>query len=132
MNREIKFRAYDKKFKVMKYSWLCNDYSKTVDVLNLKISEWEDSHVSVMQYTGLKDKNGKEIYEGDIFSCHLDGKLHNIEIIFLHGCFGWKDPTCKNKFVDMHTTMQVFSTVNEGREIEIIGNKFENPELLEG
>jgi hypothetical protein len=102
--REIKFRAWHKDLKEMFYNCLVNG------------SCWwnEDTHYggehdTLMQYTGLKDCNGKEIYEGDI--CRSD----DIEapIKYLLGAF-W------------------FGAVLllEPKEIEIIGNIYENPELL--
>lgn len=69
------------------------------------------------QFTGLKDKNGKDIYEGSIFKC-LDGK--NRELIYANGCFGFEGT--------------ISTVVHQGSfelsQEEIIGNIHENPELL--
>lgn len=77
----------------------------------------------LMQYTGLKDKNGNEIYEGDIVMVinYLNGKpweghIHPCEVHFTGGKFELKDHW-------MHESLS-------SSEIEIIGNIYENPGLL--
>lgn len=66
------------------------------------------------QFVGVYDKNGKKIFEGDIV--HICGEI--AEVIFWMGFFAWKEKDGKiHDFIGMYC--------------EVVGNKFDNPELLE-
>lgn len=128
--REIKFRGWDVGFKEME-SW---ESLLTSDVLP-EVLQGLFSNLKLMQYTGLKDKNGIEIYEGDIINCHIVTPKKN-----------WKEL----KKVDYDEDMARFAAVSlDGNhwsslpsnvafnlnpvridKCEIIGNIYENPELL--
>ena len=112
MLREIKFRAFDKEEKVC-VSW---DWIKEAEFIYLLDNE----DFIPMQYTGLKDKNGVEIYEGDVIQ--TDGYAP-CEIIYEAPKFMalWKNRN--------NLTWDLQSFVFD--EIEVIGNIYENPELLE-
>lgn len=126
--REIKFRAWDLESKKM-YLQMMGDREAILKNMGekafFKLGEViiEDNPI-LMQFTGLKDKNGKEIYEGDVIICR-DGK-YVIEYIESFAKF-----VMTNK--DIIRTPEQLSSQDADtcmRSIEVIGNKFENPELL--
>jgi uncharacterized phage protein (TIGR01671 family) len=113
--REIKFRGWDKEFKGYVYTDFFED-----DMFRSAVGNFfKNSSFSILeQYTGLKDKNGREIYEGDVIAVKLNNiKNHEVDkIAFDNGCYTWRD--------------YVLCYVKH--EADIIGNIHENPELLEG
>lgn len=123
--REIKFRAWNKKFKEFKFMSLIN-YLGGRGIMD----DWADSEHSVWeQYTGIKDKNSVEIYENDIVrvQSHLY-KDHIGVIIWLQGAssFGISDNT--NKFnIPRPLAIQMDGFLS----YEVIGNIHENADLLE-
>ena len=101
MKREIKFRFWNKKFK----QWIDGEFPLIDGVFDFSTDIYE-----VTQFPGLKDKNGKEIYEGDI----LTHKYYKTPVIvtFKNGGFIAEDVYIGDS------------------SIEVIGNIYENPELL--
>ena len=87
---------------------------------------------TVGQYTGLTDKNGKEIYEGDILGWKWNYKeIKGIDIeckSISYICFEDSEWKCK----DLHGNSVNLSSLAEILKLEIIGNIHDNPELLKG
>lgn len=136
--REFKFRAWDKEFKVMldgfseRSERFCIWSDGVVDECGVdKTNKW-----IVMQYTGLKDENGKEIFEGDIViytryfktinpkECSTEEKTLILEyseeeivyqLLYLSGCY----------------FSRLGDIISEKYTLEVIGNIYENPKLLE-
>ena len=120
--REIKFRCWDKEKKVFVKGMLCFGYDDFKWVLlndNYEQILWSYNG-ELSQYTGLLDKQGVEIYEGDIAKVHSYSVTGLGKVGFNKGSFVF------NKFE--YPTSQVLHSFSE---IEIVGNVFENSELLE-
>ena len=127
MNREIKFRVWD----IELHMWI-NNIGMGKDNTLCKGTE---KRFAVMQYIGLKDKNGNEIYEGDIL-CNDEYQTWAWRgvIKFSHGVFGaeWlsivKSQSMVGSWGQKHNLRKLDDDIVE-RQI-IIGNIYENPELL--
>ena len=126
--REIKFRAWDKLSckirEVAAINWvegIVMLWKVTGSVRSTYYTELEDG-VELMQYTGLKDKNGKEIYEGDILRFQFSEWC--ISPVYWTKERGWT--VHGNITAWEYSIGSDFSKSN----LEVIGNIYENPELL--
>lgn len=130
--REIKFRAWDKvNRKWADHNQLLNEIKVNASVLSPSFLTIYDERFDVMQYTGLQDKTGRDIFDGDIVNVYgsiISGPNHNKKIIFTDVC-KWKDDECKYIF---KIRERDFGCEHSwGNDYEIIGNIYENPELLD-
>ena len=126
MKRQIKFRAWDTQLKSFSYSGFGG---KT---FMLFVKRVNCPRYIISQYTGLKDKNGKEIYEGDCVIAQLYGVIkYDMKCIieFENGCFGIRALN-DEALVNSKDKFKSFENCNTEKNIEIIGNIYENPELL--
>jgi hypothetical protein len=116
MNREIKFRAWNKDKEEMDFVPFARDewtteYQPLNPVIE-SIQKDKEYWSELMQYTGLKDKNGKEIYEGDILRNTL--------------------PLYKTQETKQIVSWKIYKYygIDNWKQCEVIGNIYENPELI--
>lgn len=138
--REIKFRVWNVQFSKMSETFDLEDFGEDQDSehgpceFSLRTFTIPEKKNILMQYTGLKDKNGKEIYEGDIVkrADFSDGVIvwHNDLNGYILGGYRKKS---NERDVDLKTfqTKDIEVLRFFGEEDEVIGNVYENPELLE-
>ena len=132
--REIKFRAWCKKNKRMFLPVAGCDLLVRIDgklftdidiVENVGLYDTNMDEFIIMQYTGLKDKNGKMIYESDIVKVKLDivgDKKYLCEVIWNDGGFD---------FLGINKACKVCASKYYSEDCEIIGNIYENKERLD-
>ena len=147
--REIKYRGISQYTGEMVYGQLLrgeNDFnivtnfSRAIDIELIPIKKGTQG-----QYTGLKDKNGREIYEGDVTELEVDGEIRRFVVkiktvireVVSHPSFN--DDTAKVAITGVvfeWNGFELFPCVDENGEFDntkmvVIGNIYKNPELLE-
>lgn len=127
--RELKFRIWDG----AKNEWLASSnkdalpyygfalVGEVMTVQSPPVWSLDEGNV-VEQYTGLKDKNGTEIYEGDIIKVEGDAEIYRVE--WIYSGFGL-EPRYNSPLYP------ILGNVKLRKKIEVIGNVHENPELVE-
>ena len=120
--REIKFRVYNPRDNKMHFDITGFEFIDECEMSGVFIDGafYLKEEIELMQYAGLKDKNGKEIYEGDILPfTMITGKIENYYIVFRDG-----------EFEAINKQDSNFIWRSAWKESEVIGNIYENPELL--
>lgn len=117
--REIKFRAWDRKVKVMRV-W--EPKKQWLEALG---NPFNETDYKAMQFTGLLDRNGKEIYEADIYETPYGNKgMVRFVVRWNHGAFGLV------RFGrNSDNPVRLGSRINRG-EGQVIGDIYSTPELL--
>lgn len=141
--KEIKFRAWNTEKQVMCDVFAIDFKNKkvTVDIETNKDefywheTEWKFADVELLQYTGLKDLNDCEIYEGDIVTTKIVTlNLRRITTLERKGVVKFGD--CNFYILESNDTIDPLENYSVGlvdmlSEVEVIGNIHENPDLLE-
>ena len=130
MNREIKFRAWNKEKNIMVYNNEDDTYgywdgcrNSNVGMLNEILNSKYYEEYEFMQFTGLHDKNGKEIYEGDIVKKTGNIGIDIGKVIYEYNGF----------IVDVMNMDRFYGRVHILEKFtEVIGNIYEDSELLGG
>ena len=124
MQREIKFRAWDKIGKGFINGFNMIGFSAGQGSPNKKLQRfsnyWDIGNVELTQFTGLHDKNGKEIYEGDIFN--MGDKNIRYSVVWHDNGFMGRQFHCLGSYCGL----TYFNS-----SIEVMGNIHEHIELLE-
>ena len=146
MSREIKFRAFIKHLQILVKIESIDFITKMVEV-DLTGGEGDTTwftfeNVELVQYTGLKDKNGKEIFEGDIIYWEID---NGVGIESYTAIVKWSESLVEegwnqtykwlvgytgNYYCGSYDELSTPAAYNDA--LQITGNIYENPELLEG
>lgn len=129
MNREIKFRAWDKENKIMSGVKDLHFFTGGIDVtVACDEEDWiSEPYFELMQFTGLLDKQGKEIYEGDIIRFLLPDCTwsHPQQVVYAHSSFVTKS----GNLWGLGYGLDIVHSDNL-KFLEVIGNIWENGELL--
>lgn len=130
MNKDVEFRAWvkskkqmvdvetiDLRYKNITFIEQDKEYNDVIRELTVSFKG-----VELMQYTGLKDKNGVKIFEGDILPIWENGENHLYKVVYDGDCF---------MLAMLDSEQGSYPLSVKHKQSEVIGNIYENPELLE-
>ena len=131
--REIKFRIYDKELKeahILELQDLCEDeiwYDGETEAWSvLEDCNNKQKRFVALQFTGLVDKNNYEIYEGDYIQYKVDGETLG------KGIVKYSEKYAQYVLVGTGTVKDEFEPLCDYKDLEVIGNIYDNPDLLKG
>ncbi len=129
MSRELLFRIWDRKLKIMRE---CDVWNGAFDCLH---GNQDESDQILMQYTGLLDKKGVEIYEGDVVKLE-ESKWPVFRAFDTFARVQWCEFSCRFYWFEFTVPPNpnggiITDTTQYHGETEVIGNIHANPELLE-
>ncbi len=123
--RTIKFRGKDRRTGKWFYGNLyVEDTRGRTHICTPKRGCFDIDTDTIGQFTGLKDENGKEIYEGDILKWKTDNRLY--AVIFNWGMFYASVEVCNQ---DIYGGFPLHALAGDEKGIETVGNIYDNPEL---
>lgn len=145
MNREIKFRAWDNenKYMVISKQGVFTALRNSMNIVRQDNGYYNDGDLLkpnkekyiLMQYTGLDDKNGKEIYEGDIV-LYQDWEMAyeggGNDSFINKGIVEYCEDNCCFNVTERQTVDLADVLYKDNEDLEVIGNIYDNPELLGG
>lgn len=132
--REIKFRAWDSRSRTMfnvdvlaisPCGWSCPDY----DTRGVSLAY--QPQIEVMQFTGLRDRNDKDIYEGDIIKAVLPNHGVGSDITLAQNPVYYDESSFRVRQNDHPGSGIRLDDLAPNVEIKVIGNIYESPHLLE-
>ena len=152
--RKIKFRAWNIERRVMynvgdltiRKEWIgsnsVNKLDKIGDTIGMNYLNRDKVEFELMQFTGLKDKNGKGIFEGDVLKIKVEVEANQFQEFEPQPTI-WQEITCLIKWADNGACFYLdtikadkylknwgFYDIDNNSDREIIGNIHENPELI--
>ena len=138
MNREIKFRIWDienkEMLKVQELDFEPTFYGGRIAIRPDQYNDYFDTEdMILMQYTGLHDKNGKELYEGDIVKItNKNSKVISMKPIIAD--IEWSEEYLTYTLIttSVKDAFESLKDYLDEYDIEVIGNIYDNPELLGG
>ena len=123
-----KFRAWTEEGKVMYYDvYPFRDNALLLSYDEIAFDEVPASDFILMQSTGLKDKDGKEIYEGDVVKYEVGSNTYTEEVAYDKNFAGFG---VRDADIDIIFTFLQLADVVDLISLEVVGNIYENPELL--
>ena len=127
--RDIKFRVWDtEENKFKETGFMINQYGSLMQYGEFeKMKKISRDRYKILQYTGLKDKEGKEIYEGDISKTEFC-----LKGLVFYDDGGFKLTSERGGILNKKIFDELNNDLIKLNELKVIGNKYENPKLLGG